>query len=655
MNPGSLAGRGALFAFAFAYMSLGILLPLELLDEGFLAYGSWRVANGDLPVEDFEIFYGPSIFFLGGGAFSMFGEDLAVLRMLVLTLKATACVLVYMAARRVSGRIASLGVFLLLTALWGAPFPILTTIYPSFVGTVLCLGGFLAFLALRGRLLVACAVAGLMFGFATTFKQTAGAFGFLALALYLLTESDGEQRQSSAFLNRVVRFSRWAVLLIATAVAAIYLLPRNPASNFVFLIAPILFCIALLGRQELRQPPGMGAQLRTFRAWVVLSISFLLPTACWAAFYFSRGLGQTFLTVSGLPAVVNWIEPLPLDTTTGLLWVVALASALGVRWLSTRDTPGTPDFPWSKRVLTLVSAAALAAWIFCAQNAFGPGPWTLGISDLLVFGPFVVVWFSLVEVRHLIGRDTRVQLSSAERSYLAFTIFASFALLSLYPAGEIWHAVAVIPIVLPLFAPILDRLGNSSDQELGRNGIRRFGPGLIVALIVLALGAAPVRDLLRSRIETPAAIGWLPRATEIGWMGGSPNQTKFRQTNRVIRRVNKLARPDQPVFVFSGEQLFYFLLDRASPLQEHEFTLYLVAFGLLPDESARKRVDQALVIERLRQTKPLLIDQPGSSFTENLRTAFPQVARFLDANYQTVAKPGVYRVSRYRPGAADVR
>ena len=105
MNPRTLAGRGALFAFAFAYMSLGILLPLELLDEGFLAYGSWRVANGDLPVEDFEIFYGPSIFFLGGGAFSMFGEDLAVLRMLVLTLKATACVLVYMAAETCSAHL----------------------------------------------------------------------------------------------------------------------------------------------------------------------------------------------------------------------------------------------------------------------------------------------------------------------------------------------------------------------------------------------------------------------------------------------------------------------------------------------------------------------------------------------------------------------
>ena len=138
-------------------------------------------------------------------------------------------------------------------------------------------------------------------------------------------------------------------------------------------------------------------------------------------------------------------------------------------------------------------------------------------------------------------------------------------------------------------------------------------------------------------------------------MGGFPNQKRFRQTGRVIQRVNKEARPDQPVFVFSGEQLFYFLLNRASPLQEYEFTLYLVAFGLIPDERARERVDEALVIERLRQTRPLLIDQPGSSFTENLRTAFPQVARFLDANYKTVARPGVYRVSRYRPTTVDAQ
>ena len=30
MSPGTAAGRVALFAFAFGYMSLGILLPLEL-------------------------------------------------------------------------------------------------------------------------------------------------------------------------------------------------------------------------------------------------------------------------------------------------------------------------------------------------------------------------------------------------------------------------------------------------------------------------------------------------------------------------------------------------------------------------------------------------------------------------------------------------
>jgi hypothetical protein len=655
MSPGTAAGRVALFAFAFGYMSLGILLPLELLDEGFLTYGSWRVARGELPVEDFEIFYGPSIFFLGGGAFSIFGEDLAVLRMLLLTIKAVICVLVYMAARHVSGWLPSLGVFLILTALWGAPFPILTTIYPSFAGTVLCLGGFLAFLALRGRLLLACAVAGLLFGFATTFKQTAGAFGFLALALYLLTESAGPSRQPSAFLKGIVRTSRWAVLLIATSVAVIYLLPRNPAANFVFLIAPVLYCIALLARQEFRRPPEMGAQLQTFRAWVVLSSSFLLPTACWTAFYFSRGLGQTFLTVSGLPAVVSWIEPLPLGTTTGILWVVALASALGVRWLSTREAPGTPASRWGKRILGAASVAALGALVFYTRDGFDHGPWTLGLSDLWVLGPFVVVWFSLLEARHLIERDARTQLNPADQAYLAFTIFAAFALLSLYPAGEMWHGVAVAPIILPLFARILDRCGNASDQGPARNGALRFRAGLLVVLAVLAISISPVRDLLRNRTEPPASIRWLPRASEIGWLGDFPNQMRFRQIGRIIRRVHKESSPGQPVFVFSGAQLFYFLLNRPSPLQEYEFTLYLVAFGLIPDESARERVDEALVLERLREARPLLIDQPGSSFTENLRTAFPQVAQFLDANYQTVTKHGVYRVSRPRPTPVDAK
>ena len=91
--------------------------------------------------------------------------------------------------------------------------------YASFYGTALCLAGLVGFLAVDRRFLLACAFAGLCFGVAATFKQTMGAFAFLALALYLLMEGEvsieherSRKRRLWKLPEWIVRSGRWFVL-----------------------------------------------------------------------------------------------------------------------------------------------------------------------------------------------------------------------------------------------------------------------------------------------------------------------------------------------------------------------------------------------------------------------------------------------------------
>ena len=221
-------GLAMLFALASAYLRLGLFIPIEWVDEGVIVYAIWRVAEGDLPYRDFQQMYPPSLFFLGGFLFRLFGSDLAVLRYLVLATKAATCVMVYVGARRISGRAFALIAYAVAVALLGIAWPILTTPYASFFGAALCLAGLLSFLAFERRLFYGCAIAGLCFGIAATFKQTTGAFAFLALALFLLVDEGQGGSRPGRILATLVRTSRWFVILFTAAVSVFYLAPAQP-------------------------------------------------------------------------------------------------------------------------------------------------------------------------------------------------------------------------------------------------------------------------------------------------------------------------------------------------------------------------------------------------------------------------------------------
>src|SRR5215475_6599118 len=176
-----------LFAVAAAYFALGCTLTLEWADEGHLIYQSWRVSNGALPYRDALHLYAPSVFLVNGLLLHLFGPQLLVIRASLVLLKAVLAALVYQSARQLASWPFALAVYALFVAMWGAPMWLFNAPYASHYAVVVVLVGVLAFLQLRQRApLRACALAGVCFGVATTFKQTSGFFAFAAFVLYLL-------------------------------------------------------------------------------------------------------------------------------------------------------------------------------------------------------------------------------------------------------------------------------------------------------------------------------------------------------------------------------------------------------------------------------------------------------------------------------------
>ena len=646
-----------LFALASAYLRLGLFIPIEWVDEGVIVYAIWRVAEGDLPYRDFQQMYPPSLFFLGGFLFRLFGSDLAVLRYLVLATKAATCVMVYVGARRISGRAFALIAYAVAVALLGIAWPILTTPYASFFGAALCLAGLLSFLAFERRLFYGCAIAGLCFGIAATFKQTTGAFAFLALALFLLVDEGQGGSRPGRILATLVRTSRWFVILFTAAVSVFYLAPRNPLGNLTLLLAPVLFLTGHLALRELRRPPAPENQLQTFWGLVALTLAFLLPLVAYATLYVSLGLGAEILfnTVSGIPPAVSWISPFPAPTITFVLWQVAGFGAFAshVIWRGHAAETLRGRRLWTFRGLLAVSLLALIALAVQGWQARAAAYWFWASSDLLFSLPFVLVWLSIAEVVRL-GRvevpSGSVGLAGQRRAFVLFTAYATMSLLWLYPAADIWHILGVLPSCLPLLAYLLERFWQLPG-ETGRNPrSRRLGAAVLIGAFCLAVVLPAAVDLLRAWRAEPAFVPSLPRAT--GVLGVSRPASFHASGGDVVRYLNHEERRDEPIFVLSGKSLFYFLTDRVSPVQESEFVLYMAANGSIHEETARELLDEAELIRRLREVRPLIIDDGSDDRGENVRLMYPRLASFVRANYRLEKKFGRFQVLSWRSPVA---
>lgn len=641
----TLPGTLFLFFLALAYLRLGLFIPLEFSDEGMIVYGIWRVSAGELPYRDFHQIYGPSTFFLGGALFRVFGADLAVLRYLVLAVKAALCVLVYLGARRLAERGASIVAYVVAVVLLGVSWPIVTTPYPNFFATAFCLAGVLLFLRLERRARGGAALAGLCFGIAATFKQTTGAFAFLAIALALLEDVRPAHKTPGRGLAILARASRWFVLVFSASLVVFYLFPRNPWWNFALLSSPALFLVGWLAVREYRDPPDAAQQRAGFERLVELTVSFLLPLGGYAILYGSLGLGEEILhdVFFGLPAATSWMVPFPPPDLTFFLWQLAIAGVVAAAFLARRST--ARESVRGAYVSLLVSLAAVVALLFHAWPERPEHAWFWMSSDLLRSLPFWLAWLSIFGLLRK-PKGASGTMTVERRASVVFTLYAAMAVLWLYPAADIWHVFAILPSCLPLLAQQVQLLGG---RRTDGPSVERVARRVFVGVLGMALVLPAVLDLSRTLRAGRAFEDSIPRATGVRGAPGfySPNG----RDAEVVRYLRAAERREAPVFVLSGKPLFYFLADRVSPVQELEFVLYSVANNVIDAEQGRAFAGSRLVGE-LERTRPLIVEDDWDDRARNLRQAYPRLDRLLRRHYRVEETFGRYRVLRWydRPG-----
>ncbi|HEX4824760.1 MAG TPA: hypothetical protein VFV19_10620 [Candidatus Polarisedimenticolaceae bacterium] len=88
--PPTFAARLPLWVGLFAVLvaAFHAFFQIELIDEGVLTMGAWRITQGQIPYRDFFAFYTPGSFYLVALAFKLFGVSLAASRVVAVALGA---------------------------------------------------------------------------------------------------------------------------------------------------------------------------------------------------------------------------------------------------------------------------------------------------------------------------------------------------------------------------------------------------------------------------------------------------------------------------------------------------------------------------------------------------------------------------------------
>jgi hypothetical protein len=618
-----LAAAVLLGSAAAAYFSLGIGLTIEWSDEGHMIYSSWRTAEGAIPYRDYQHLYGPSLFFLNGGLMAWFGADLAVVRLALVACKAVTAVLVYLLARAAAPRLVALAAYAAYVAIFGAPWWLFATPYSQHYVNALNLGGLLLLMTWRGRPALAGLAAGLCFGLSTTFKQTTGIFAAVAVAWFLLHRRDGTAAATPATLaERVVG---WLVLAASLLVVAVYGSKEPQAWTMLVLLTPPLATAALLAWRESAIPPSRGDVRYAVTTLVACGLGLAVPVAVYVALYASLGSLDRMLDdlFRVLPWKMHWFTAFPAVDAPALAPLVTAAALLcGARLLAQRRFGTGAVFC----ALALVAGIGLMVWsklaspmLNCTGFVFAAAYWF----------PIASVWLALPAVF-----APSPAAAPEKREALALVYFyAVVSVLYLTPAADLMHVFTALPINLILLAHVAPRLWPAS---LGTR--RPLVASVATALVVAAL-APFVSALVSTRRELPEVRPGFARAG-----GVFDPRPKFRQAVELVDYLRDGAGRGRPVFVMANEQMLYFLAARHSPLERHEFLFFLAGFGLVAKEDARADLDEESAVGRLRETRPLIVDVPGTSASRFFRATFPRVTAYLDGAYHPVATFGAYRV-----------
>lgn len=621
----------AVWIGAAIYSWGGIFYTMDWLDEGQIVYPAWRVSQGAVPYVDFTHLYGPSLFYLNGALLAAFGTELETLRVLLVVLKATAATLMALCILEVASMFVTLGAVILLVAVWGAPWGFFTTPYASFYGLTLSLLGTLLFLRAGPRPVVHLILSGLCFGFAATFKQTAGFLPFLSVLVLLVADRRPitEGAEPSAWLDAFGRLFRAAAPIVALAFSVFYLGRDGHLLATSLLGGPFCIAIFFLLITDLTEPVSPRVRVESLRRGVWLSVGAAVPVLGYLVHFARLGHLGSFVsnTATTLASKIHWTVELAWPSEAVFAWC---ATGVAILWFGSAWNRGRArETAAAGLVLALVGSALVLGTV---SKTWPHQHSVIGFLSLL---PALLVWPALT---------TLIRGESPEnQAPRAFFLLAATSLFYLHPGWDVWHALLALPMYLPLLAFHLDRAYFQSERQAAtasshdpptRSPVPRWLAYGVVGVVVVSLATPFASARRNAAAQAPTETIPLDAARGISL------QPALRDGVALAKTLQSPEYRERPLIVLSGEHLFYYLTGRVSPIEEHEFLLYLISIDAVTPESARELADPSELIERIDEVRPLLIVDRNKGRAKRFTAAFPSLAEHVSRNYTEIRSFG---------------
>lgn len=635
------AATAALLAgAAFAWFCATLPRTLDLRDEGYLYDTIARVAQGEVPHRDFASLYGPAVFALNALLFRLFGPEILPVRFSLAALRAAQVALAFLVARRLAPRPVALLAAGLAIAFWGrvtwnlnSPYAASYTIPLGLLALALLLRG----LATDSR--AAFLAAGLAAGASILFKQSLGcmltwALGLAILAAGLLREAPPEERRGR---GKAALLALWGAL---GASGVLPFLRQLGPLDYALHLLPLHALMALVGLRFARRGSARTALAFSLPRALRFGLGCaVLPGALAGLYAYWGALGALVYQMFAFPGhLQNYYLPVNLPPPRSLALLAGTAAAIHGGLLLLRGARVTG-------AALAVAGAALLAWPLAT------------VPD----------WIELRVLVHLLDNSLPAAVAYAALAVLAAGLARPDPALGPPPALlvaalflQLAMAFQIFPrasfngtLMLGTLTPLLgflcwrwSRLAGAGDALPPR---RRRAALALVALLPLGLGAPVLLD----GWDKAAGAWTAPWALRVaGARGVAPWQSFYEKqgiasVEWLLDHLERATPPAAPLVLLTNEYLIHFLSPRQDLFADAVYSLHLFGWGMLP-ESYREQACVRCLVERLAQSRDAIVVDKDDFASSNLRSALPELFRYVDANFEEEYRVGLYRVLRRR-------
>lgn len=635
-----LVAAGTFFV-ALAWFSLTVPYGLELRDEGFLYGLAERVLAGEIPHRDFREIYGPGSHWLTAAFLKLAGGRIVGVRMLIAIVKAIAVALSYWIGRSVATRPIALGGTILAIAFWGRAAWKLDTPYASIYTLVLALGAVAVLIdALRrddpGRF----AMAGVCAGSAVLFKQSIGVMvlygsGLAVLAAALLTPSgDGPRHRDTRWL-----LGAWALAAVAVLIPfAGYLNARDYGLH----VLPLHAGMAMIAWAGIRFGGGAALGTTVSRRLLPLALGAAVPLATTALLYlWWGGLGRLVDDMFVLPGrMIDYYDPVSLPGPATLAWLGAAVCGVSALLLGLARRPRAAA-PFGFGFVAL-GALALGLGSDAASLVTAPDDASGVVPALAVTACWIACWHAL--------RSPHAAQDATLGALVTLGLFQCMLVVQIYPRAG-FKLMLLQAATVPLLIGVLDRWSRLAGEPARTRHPWRVAACLAPLIVWMAWPAAqPVvalhgPDVRVHALDFPETRGL--RVTDFEY--------RSRRMGDFVRLVGFLRGwpdPDAPVLLLSNQAMALLLGDHPSLLADRPLELSFVGWHRLPREWAGRHLEPVLLARLQERADALVVTRAVDAEDRTphaFRLALPRLHARLAADYEEIARFGVYRVLRRAP------